>query len=58
MAHGLCLTRTMSKYSYYIHANVVYKLMDEFVKQNMVNVHDALREFIKGTLSLRGKFWR
>ena len=47
MAHSICLPRTMAKASFYNHARIIYKLMDEFVNENMVIVQNAVRDFIK-----------
>ena len=47
MAHSICLPRTMAKASFYNHARIIYKLTDESVSENMVLVHNAVRDFIK-----------
>ena len=47
MAHALCLESRMSKHTYYVHANSVYQIMNEYYKKNMENVYVAVCDFYK-----------
>ena len=46
MADSICLPETMARQTFYAHAKCLYKLMDEFVRENMVLVHKAVKAFI------------
>ena len=46
MADSICLPKTMARQTFYAHAKGLYKLMDEFVRQNMVLVHKAVKDFV------------